>query len=253
MIHEKDILGPGISLTPKILHELSSPDLLTVSQETLQLLKQTLGAITSYLEPLTDSDPVSKSSRAYWTLEYVGAIGNALQSPDNSLMLPQETAAILQEICDTLLRSHAPSDQGQLLSPTNRMEKRSKVWERDQIANLVTVLQKRSVLFSKNLFDAILIRLMQQLNSSHANIRTKSLRTFASILDTDAHVLNDPRVKQVVQFRLIDHSSAVRETAVDMIGKYLVSGSKDILESYYNLVSVRIVVCSMRGRAMKFC
>jgi len=75
-------------------------------------------------------------------------------------------------------------------------------------------------------------------------IRTKSLRCLTMVVEADANVLARNDMQMWVQNSFLDQSTAVREAAVDLVGKYVLS-CHDLIDKYYEMLSLRILVWSL--------
>lgn len=72
-------------------------------------------------------------------------------------------------------------------------------------------------------------------------IRTKALRCLTMVVEADPSVLVRNDMQMWVQNSFLDQSTAVREAAVDLIGKYVLS-CPDLIDKYYDKLSLRILV-----------
>ncbi|KAF9312157.1 Sister chromatid cohesion protein 2 [Podila horticola] len=88
-------------------------------------------------------------------------------------------------------------------------------------------------------FDMLLSRILLTLECSLVVLRTKSLRALSLIVTGDYEVLAQQNVRKTISLRLQDTSPAVRDAAIDLVGKYMLQDMK-ILRAYYEIVSDRI-------------
>jgi cohesin loading factor subunit SCC2 len=101
-----------------------------------------------------------------------------------------------------------------------------------------------------NSFQAILAVVLRSLEAPVIFMRTKALKALSQIVGSDQSVLNAPNVRSAIDSRLLDNSPAVRDAAVELIGKYVLEYS-DVAESYWEKIADRIAVsldqlaCSM--------
>lgn len=77
------------------------------------------------------------------------------------------------------------------------------------------------------------------MGSTVVNLRSKALRGLGSIVVADPDVLKLDIVKTGIEDRLSDSSPAVRDAAVDLIGKYIVQRS-ELAEQYFHHISMRV-------------
>lgn len=61
------------------------------------------------------------------------------------------------------------------------------------------------------------------------------------VVEADPGVLARHDMQLWVQNSFLDQSTAVREAAVDLVGKYVLS-CPDLIEKYYDMLSLRILV-----------
>ncbi|KAG0013085.1 Sister chromatid cohesion protein 2, partial [Podila clonocystis] len=88
-------------------------------------------------------------------------------------------------------------------------------------------------------FDLLLSRILLTLECSLVVLRTKSLKALSLIVTGDYQVLAQQNVRKTISLRLQDTSPAVRDAAIDLVGKYMLQDLK-ILRAYYEIVSDRI-------------
>ena len=60
---------------------------------------------------------------------------------------------------------------------------------------------------------------------------------------SSANVCIQPNVRRAIETHVVDHSAAVRDAAVELIGKYMID-SPAFASDYYQKVADRIAVCS---------
>ncbi|KAJ3284338.1 Sister chromatid cohesion protein 2 [Borealophlyctis nickersoniae] len=90
------------------------------------------------------------------------------------------------------------------------------------------------------------------LDSDVVAIRTKALKALQEIITADPTVLTAGNVKKIIFARLMDHSTSVRDAAIELVGKYL-AGSADMAREYYPVISDRVldVGTNVRKRIVK--
>lgn len=72
-------------------------------------------------------------------------------------------------------------------------------------------------------------------------IRTKALKCLTMVVEADSSVLARQDMQLWVRNSFLDQSTSVREAAVDLIGKYVLS-CPDLIDKYYETLSLRILV-----------
>lgn len=99
---------------------------------------------------------------------------------------------------------------------------------------------KRS--FSQS-FDTYLNKIILVMWEQSIAIRTKAMKCLTNIVEVDPAILKRKDMKIGVSQKFLDQSISVREAAVDLIGKYVLT-SPDLINQYYQMLSDRILVCS---------
>ncbi|KAG8832210.1 Sister chromatid cohesion protein 2 [Serendipita sp. 399] len=89
-------------------------------------------------------------------------------------------------------------------------------------------------------FDPILSVILGSLDAAAVFMRTKALRALGQILSNDASILQKANVRQAIEEHLLDNSPAVRDAAVELIGKYVVQ-QPQVADAYYEKVADRIL------------
>lgn len=79
-------------------------------------------------------------------------------------------------------------------------------------------------------------------------LRAKALRGLSTIVSVDPDVLGLPQVRQAFEARLSDPSPAVREPAVDLVGKYMLQ-KPALAAEYYPHIALRVTVRTLKGGA----
>jgi cohesin loading factor subunit SCC2 len=71
------------------------------------------------------------------------------------------------------------------------------------------------------------------------------------VVEADPAVLARPDMQLWVRNSFLDQSTAVREAAVDLVGKYVLS-CPDLIEKYYDILSLRILVSQLLNLTCKY-
>jgi len=84
------------------------------------------------------------------------------------------------------------------------------------------------------------------------NIRTKAMKCLTMIVEVDPGVLGLKEMQLGVSHSFLDHSTSVREAAVDLVGKFVLS-RPELIDKYYDMLSTRILDTgvSVRKRVIK--
>ncbi|KAK0464696.1 uncharacterized protein EV420DRAFT_1725943 [Desarmillaria tabescens] len=104
----------------------------------------------------------------------------------------------------------------------------------------------------RNSFQPILNIILTALDAPHIFMRTKALRALGQIVLSDATILSTPGVRRGIENHLLDSSPAVRDAAVELIGKYMVD-RPEVAGDYYQKIAERIADTglSVRKRVIK--
>ncbi|KAK0173665.1 hypothetical protein PV328_006828 [Microctonus aethiopoides] len=108
---------------------------------------------------------------------------------------------------------------------------------------------KRS--FSQS-FDKYLKQILQILTEPSIAIRTKAMKCLTMIVEADSSVLARGDMQMGVKHSFLDHSTSVREAAVDLVGKFVLS-RPELIDKYYDMLLSRILDTgvSVRKRVIK--
>jgi len=71
--------------------------------------------------------------------------------------------------------------------------------------------------------------------------RTKAIRALGAAIAVDPVLLNRGDIRKSIQDRISDSSPAVRDAAIDLVGKYI-PDKPDVALQYYSSISSRIAV-----------
>ncbi|KAG8703668.1 Sister chromatid cohesion protein 2, partial [Ceratobasidium sp. 394] len=91
----------------------------------------------------------------------------------------------------------------------------------------------------RNAFEPILGAILMSLDAPAVFMRTKALRALGLIVTKDSSILKQSNVRRAIESHLMDSSPAVRDAAVELIGKYLVL-SPELVDDYYPQIANRI-------------
>ncbi|KAL1456875.1 hypothetical protein WDU94_001565, partial [Cyamophila willieti] len=101
-------------------------------------------------------------------------------------------------------------------------------------------------------FDLYLKRIINVVSESSVLIRTKAMKCLTSIVEVDAGILAMKDMQIGVSVSFLDHSTSVREAAVDLVGKYILN-KPELIDQYYDMLVKRILDTgvSVRKRVIK--
>ncbi|KAH9917952.1 uncharacterized protein B0H18DRAFT_1086944 [Fomitopsis serialis] len=91
----------------------------------------------------------------------------------------------------------------------------------------------------KNSFTPILNAVLRALDAPPVFMRTKALKALGQIVTSDPRILSFPNVRRAIESHLLDSSSAVRDAAVELIGKYMIE-SPEFAADYFQRIVDRI-------------
>ncbi|KAI0823297.1 hypothetical protein BC628DRAFT_1504458 [Trametes gibbosa] len=91
----------------------------------------------------------------------------------------------------------------------------------------------------RNSFHPILTVVLQALDAPPVFMRTKALKALGQIVTSDPSILSAPNVRRGIETHLLDSSPAVRDAAVELIGKYIIDSPK-FASDYYQRIADRI-------------
>ncbi|XP_057671189.1 nipped-B-like protein B [Diorhabda carinulata] len=101
-------------------------------------------------------------------------------------------------------------------------------------------------------FDQYLKAILIVLKETSIAIRTKAMKCLTMIVEADPSVLGRHDMQIGVNLSFLDHSTSVREAAVDLVGKFVLS-RPELINKYYEMLSARILDTgvSVRKRVIK--
>ncbi|KAF7296629.1 Sister chromatid cohesion protein [Mycena chlorophos] len=104
----------------------------------------------------------------------------------------------------------------------------------DQTAEAIGTIQTL-----KNSFTPILNVILGSLDAPPIFMRTKALRALGQIVTSDPTILGETNVRRAIESHFLDSSSAVRDAAVELIGKYMID-SPEVAGNYYTKIADRM-------------
>lgn len=106
-------------------------------------------------------------------------------------------------------------------------------------AHLITQYLASKKTFMQS-FQQFLNKILVVIVDTSIAIRTKAIKCLANIVEVDPSILQDKILHMGVGQKLLDPSISVREAAVDLVGKYVLS-SPDLIDQYYDMLAERIL------------
>ncbi|KAL6114096.1 nipbl [Pungitius sinensis] len=101
-------------------------------------------------------------------------------------------------------------------------------------------------------FDIYLTQILRVLGESAIAVRTKAMKCLSEVVAVDPSILARSDMQRGVHGRLMDNSTSVREAAVELLGKFVLSRPQ-LTEQYYDMLIERILDTgiSVRKRVIK--
>ncbi|XP_034948394.1 nipped-B-like protein A [Chelonus insularis] len=101
-------------------------------------------------------------------------------------------------------------------------------------------------------FDKYLMQILHVLTEPSIAIRTKAMKCLTMIVEADSSVLARTDMQLGVNHSFLDYSTSVREAAVDLVGKFVLS-RPELIDKYYDMLLARILDTgvSVRKRVIK--
>uniref|UniRef100_H3CUG8 Nipped-B protein n=1 Tax=Tetraodon nigroviridis TaxID=99883 RepID=H3CUG8_TETNG len=101
-------------------------------------------------------------------------------------------------------------------------------------------------------FDIYLSQILRVLGESAIAVRTKAMKCLSEVVAVDSSILARVDMQRGVHGRLMDNSTSVREAAVELVGRFVLS-RPELIEQYYDMLIERILDTgiSVRKRVIK--
>ncbi|XP_013871460.1 nipped-B-like protein B isoform X2 [Austrofundulus limnaeus] len=101
-------------------------------------------------------------------------------------------------------------------------------------------------------FDIYLSQILRVLGESAIAVRTKAMKSLSEVVAVDPSILARLDMQRGVHCRLMDNSTSVREAAVELLGRFVLS-RPELIEQYYDMLIERILDTgiSVRKRVIK--
>ncbi|KAF8208426.1 hypothetical protein K438DRAFT_2012502 [Mycena galopus ATCC 62051] len=170
------------------------------------------------------------------------SITNSVEEDDLNLKDQTKLAPFGQKIKTAL--HNVWKDQARDVFDIGSQEEAERI---DRVAEEIGTIQ-----MLKNSFQPILNVILVALDAPPIFMRTKALRALGQIVTSDPSVLAEPNVRRAIESHLLDNSPAVRDAAVELIGKYMIE-SPEVAGDYYSKIADRMADTglSVRKRVIK--
>ena len=100
--------------------------------------------------------------------------------------------------------------------------------------------------------DPILSHVLNACEGAVIAFRQKALKALSSIVEQDSSIYFQPNVRLAVETRLMDSSPAVRDAALEMLGRYVVY-NPELAAQYLPRIAERVTVSCLVGCHISFC
>ncbi|KAI9294127.1 hypothetical protein K502DRAFT_324980 [Neoconidiobolus thromboides FSU 785] len=123
-----------------------------------------------------------------------------------------------------------------------------------QNRDIICILNE-AIAFRKPLyqcFNSILSRILLCLEMNVLSYRSKSIKAITQIVSNHPEIINIPKLRSSILYRIQDTSASVRDSAVDLIGRYMNLKPETIPECY-KIVSERVldIATAVRKRVVR--
>ncbi|KAL2629314.1 hypothetical protein R1flu_014000 [Riccia fluitans] len=182
--------------------------------------------LLNYLQEAATSDSISTYSHRFYVCQWFRDDGQAIES--------------LQFFHSRSMAKAPLQDFGSAPAPLSR----------NVILKIALALGQQRPLARG--FDRILERLLASLQENSPTPRAKALRAVSAVVEMDPDVLGDERVQRAVEGRFLDSAISVREAAMELVGRHIVS-RPDFAVKYFEKIAERIMDTgvSVRKRVIK--
>ncbi|CAG8488506.1 3073_t:CDS:10 [Acaulospora morrowiae] len=207
-------------------------------------------AVLSFLEISATEDPAVQCARQFYLTEWGFSFVNTLQLMGEKRLEPkcnEEEEKIkynsMKKLMDKIIVEYWKMSSEDHI--TQSLGQRSQSVDRSDILLITELLASRQSLYQN--FDSILSRILVSLDTGVVAFRTKALRALGQVVVCDPSILSQVNVRQTIAQRLSDNSPAVRDAAIDLVGRYL-SQKPEITEQYYKVISDRVLDTGLNVR-----
>ncbi|KIK80090.1 hypothetical protein PAXRUDRAFT_833727 [Paxillus rubicundulus Ve08.2h10] len=194
-------------------------------------------AISSHLVKRSSDDQAYESARELTAAMWGHELANALRTLRGSLQSHEDSGAVQESprliFCTKLQNalSDVWKDHSNDIFDVGTQEEAARV---DLLAEEIGTVQNLT-----NSFGPILNVVLMALDSPPVFMRTKALRALGQIVTSDSSILSTANVRRAIEGHLLDSSPAVRDAAVELIGRYMIE-SPEVVGDYYSRIADRI-------------
>ncbi|KAI8605883.1 sister chromatid cohesion C-terminus-domain-containing protein [Dissophora ornata] len=230
VLHELAVDGtkdPESSTENELLVNFRDLSVRTKASQVIDL-KASYRNVLEYLGSNEPNDSAAKAARNFWICQWATEICCAASNDQQPQACDENCWRLLMD--ETLWCWRLYNNQ-------ERQHKSKHPMVRKVAYHSATYLTARQQLFLS--FDMLLSRILVALGGNAVSLRAKSLKALSLIVTGDCTVLAQQNVRKTIALRLQDQSPAVRDAAIDLVGKYMLQDDS-IRTAYYDIVSDRI-------------
>ncbi|CAG8727606.1 21248_t:CDS:10, partial [Racocetra persica] len=212
-------------------------------ERTIKNLRKCQKAVLTFLEFGAMEDPGVQASE--WGYSFANTL-LSINEKQTDLRWGDKDDASLASI--TKLMNKIVAEYWQMSSENQivqSLEHRTQHVERTDIHLVTELLATRQALYQN--FDTILSRILVSLDTGVVAFRTKALRALGQVVVCDPGILSQVNVRQTIAQRFSDNSPAVRDAAIELVGRYLAQ-KPEITEQYYKVISDRVLDTGLNVR-----
>ncbi|KAI9189317.1 Sister chromatid cohesion protein 2 [Blastocladiella emersonii ATCC 22665] len=101
--------------------------------------------------------------------------------------------------------------------------------------------------------EPLLARIVRWFEAKETNVRSRAIKVLSAVGQVDPTIMSQPRVLGAIQARLDDPSPSVRDSVLEVVGKWILGSSGPVNHGYLNILCARTVdrATSVRKRAIK--
>ncbi|CAB1318327.1 unnamed protein product, partial [Coregonus sp. 'balchen'] len=232
----------------RILRETQGND------ETQQLQK----ALLDYMDENAETDPSLVFARkfyiAQWFRDTLTETDKAMKSQnqrgDEDSSEGQHHAKDIETTGEIMQRAEARKKYLRNIIKTAPSQMNSDTVDYDDSCLIVRYLASMRP-FAQS-FDIYLTQILRVLGESAIAVRTKAMKCLSEVVAVDPSILARLDMQRGVHGRLMDNSTSVREAAVELLGRFVLSRPQ-LTEQYYDMLIERILDTgiSVRKRVIK--
>ncbi|KIP08264.1 hypothetical protein PHLGIDRAFT_127100 [Phlebiopsis gigantea 11061_1 CR5-6] len=207
-----------------------------LDKEGLDMLLDAHKDLSAYLSTRANEDQAYSSARELVVVMVGEDLAKAVKQCAKQLEdVPEESSRQdLLRFSEELKDALQSIWQGKVADVFDSSVSQEEALRMDRLAETVGITQGL-----RHYFNPILNVILQSLDAPPVFMRTKALKALGQILSSDPTILGQENVRRAIESHLLDSSPAVRDAAVELIGKYVVE-SPHLAGNYYNQIAERI-------------